>query len=87
MKEVKSPKKPLTYYYIVIISVILLFNLIFTPTLMRRQVQDVDYGTFMSMIDEKNIGKVQVDDSEIIFTNKDNTKIYSTGAMNDPTLT
>ena len=87
MKEVKSPKKPLIYYYLIIILVILFFNMIFTPTLMRQQVQEVDYGTFMSMIDEKNIGMVQVDDSEIVFTNKDNTKIYSTGAMNDPTLT
>ena len=87
MKEVKSPKKPLLYYYIVIVSVIFLFNLIFTPSLMHQQVQEVDYGTFMSMTDEKNIGMVQVDDSEIVFTNKDNTKIYSTGAMNDPTLT
>ena len=87
MKEVKSPKKPLIYYYLIIISVILLFNLIFTPKLMRQQVQEVDYGTFMTMIDEKNIGKVQIDDSEILFTDKDNTTIYTTGAMDDPTLT
>ena len=87
MKEVKSPKRPLLYYYIVIVSVIFLFNLIFTPSMMRQQVQEVDYGTFMSMIDEKNIGMVQVDDSEVVFTNKDNTMVYSTGAMNDPTLT
>ncbi len=87
MKEVKSPKKPLTYYYVIIVSILLLFNLFFAPSLMRRQVQEVDYGTFMSMIDEKNIGKVEVEDSEILFTDKDNTKIYTTGAMNDPTLT
>ena len=87
MKEVKSPKKPLTYYYVIIVSILLLFNLFFAPSLMRRQVQEVDYGTFMSMIDEKNIGKVEVEDSEILFTDKDETKIYTTGAMNDPTLT
>ena len=87
MKEVKSPKKPLAYYYVIIISILLLFNLFFAPSLMRRQVQEVDYGTFMSMIDEKNIGKVEVEDSEILFTDKDETKIYTTGAMNDPTLT
>ena len=87
MKEVKSPKKPLAYYYVIIVSILLLFNLFFAPSLMRRQVQEVDYGTFMSMIDEKNIGKVEVEDSEILFTDKDNTKIYTTGAMNDPTLT
>ena len=87
MKEVKSPKKPLAYYYVIIISILLLFNLFFAPSLMRRQVQEVDYGTFMSMIDEKNIGKVEVEDSEILFTDKEETKIYTTGAMNDPTLT
>ncbi len=87
MKEIKSPKKPLIFYYLVIIAVILLFNLIFTPMLMRNQVEEVDYGTFMTMIDEKNIGKVQINDSEIVFTDKDNTNIYTTGAMDDPTLT
>ncbi len=87
MKEVKSPKKPLLSYYLTIISVILLFNLIVTPLLMERQVEEVDYGTFMTMIDEKNIGKVQIEDSEIVFTDKDNTKVYTTGAMDDPTLT
>ncbi len=87
MKEVKSPKKPLLYYYLIIISVILLFNLIFAPMLAKQQIEDVDYGTFMTMINDKNIGKVQIDDSEIIFTDKDNTKIYTTGVMEDPTLT
>ena len=87
MKEVKSPKKPMLSYYLTIISVILLFNLIVTPLLMERQVEEVDYGTFMTMIDEKNIGKVQIEDSEIVFTDKDSTKVYTTGAMDDPTLT
>ena len=87
MKEVKSPKKPMLSYYLTIISVILLFNLLVTPLLMERQVEEVDYGTFMTMIDEKNIGKVQIEDSEIVFTDKDNTKVYTTGAMDDPTLT
>ena len=58
MKEVKNPKKPLIYYYIVIASVIVLFNLVVTPLLLKRQVTDVDYGTFMTMIDNKNIGRV-----------------------------
>ena len=87
MKEVKSPKKPLLYYYLIIISVILLFNLIFAPMLAKEQIEDVDYGTFMTMINDKKIGKVQIDDSDIIFTDKDNTKIYTTGVMEDPTLT
>ena len=87
MKEVKSPKKPLLYYYAIITIVIILFNVILTPTLMKKQITDVDYGTFMTMINDKNIGKVEIDDSEIIFTDKKDTKVYSTGVMNDPTLT
>ena len=86
MKEVKNPKKPLIYYYIVIVSVIVLFNLVVTP-LLKGQVTDVDYGTFMTMIDNKNIGRVQVEDDSIVFTDKDNTAVYQTGTMNDPTLT
>ena len=87
MKEVKSPKKPLYFYYGITLLVILLFNLIVSPLLMQHQVEEVDYGTFMRMIEEKNIGKVQVDTDEIIFTDKDETAVYSTGAMDDPTLT
>ena len=87
MKEVKSPKKPLLYYYLIITAAILVFNLIFTPMLLREQVKEVDYGTFMSMIENKEIGEVEVEDTEIIFTDKDNANIYSTGAMDDPTLT
>ncbi len=87
MKEVKSPKKPLLYYYGIILLVILLFNLIVSPLLMQQQVTEVDYGTFMRMIEEKNIGKVQVDSDEIVFTDKDEKTVYSTGAMDDPTLT
>ena len=87
MKEVKNPRKPLIYYYGIAVLVIFLFNLIVTPILMNRRVNEVDYGTFMEMIDKKNIGKVEVDDSEILFTDKENETIYKTGAMNDPTLT
>ena len=87
MKEVKNPRKPLIYYYGIAVLVIFLFNLSVTPVLMNRQVKEVDYGTFMEMIDKKNIGKVEVDDSEILFTDKENETIYKTGAMNDPTLT
>lgn len=87
MKEVKSPRKPLIYYYLIILAVILVFNLVITPLMIKKQVTEVDYGTFMTMIKDKNIGEVQVEDSEILFTDKDNKKIYSTGAMDDPTLT
>ena len=87
MKEVKSPKKPLYYYYGVVLLVIVLVNLFLTPMLSRAQVTDVDYGTFMDMIEEQNIGSVEVDDTQILFTDKDNTQIYRTGVMEDPTLT
>ena len=87
MKEVKLPKKPLIYYYGIVLLIILLFNLIITPMLARAQVVEVDYGTFMDMIDEQNIGTVQVEDNEIIFTDKNSTTVYTTGAMEDPTLT
>ncbi len=87
MKEVKTPKKPLIYYYVIAILVIFLFNIIVTPLLLQEQVKEVDYGTFMEMIEDGNIGKVQVEDSQITFTDKEETAIYRTGAMDDPTLT
>ena len=87
MKEVKSPKKPLIYYYSIIILIVLLFNVFVAPLLMKNQVEEVDYGTFMRMIDEKNIGEVEVEDDEIVFTDKDKQQVYTTGAMDDPTLT
>ena len=87
MKEVKSPKRPLIYYYVIVLLIIFLFNMIITPLLMQGQVVEVDYGTFMDMISEKNIGLVQVEDTEIIFTDKENTVVYTTDAMNDPDLT
>ena len=87
MKEVKSPKKPLIYYYVLVLAILCLFNLIVSPMLMRPQIDEVDYGTFMDMIEEKDVGVVQVTSTEITFTNKDNTKVYETGAMYDPTLT
>ena len=83
MKEIKSPKKPLIFYYGIVLLLIVLFNLIISPILMERQVMQVDYGTFMKMIEEKNIGEVEVGNSEIVFTDKDN----KTGAMDDPDLT
>lgn len=87
MKEVNSPKKPLIYYYGIVLLVLFLFNAIVSPLLLEKQVTQVDYSTFMSMMEEKNIGEVQIEDSQIIFTNKDNTAIYKTGTMDDPGLT
>ena len=63
MKEVKSPKKPLIYYYGIVLLIILLFNLLVTPLMSHQQVEEVDYGTFMDMIDEKDVGTVQVEDT------------------------
>ena len=87
MKEVKSPKKPLLYYYGVTLLVILLFNLIVTPLMVRNQVTEVDYGTFMRMIENGEIDKVQVDSSQIVFTGETGDTVYTTGTMDDPTLT
>ncbi|MEA4912379.1 MAG: ATP-dependent zinc metalloprotease FtsH [Oscillospiraceae bacterium] len=87
MKEVKSPKKPLYYYYGIALLIIVLFNLVVAPLLLQQQVTEVDYGTFMTMTEDKNIGQVEVEDAQILFTDKDNTKTYKTGKMDDPGLT
>ncbi|MCH3986764.1 MAG: ATP-dependent zinc metalloprotease FtsH [Lachnospiraceae bacterium] len=87
MKEVKSPKKPLIYYYGIVFLILILFNLIITPLIQNSRIEETDYGTFMEMTNNKEIGLVEVDDNEIIFTNKDQSKVYKTGAMNDPNLT
>ena len=87
MQEVKSPKKPLLYYYGVVLLVLLVFNLIVTPLLLKEEVTEVDYGTFMSMTEDKNIGEVQVEDQQIVFTDKDGKNVYQTNAMDDPQLT
>ena len=87
MKEVKNPKKPLAYYYSITLIALLLFNIFVAPLLNRQHVEQTDYSTFMRMIAEKKIGKVDVSDTEIVFTDKDDNTIYVTGVMYDPTLT
>ncbi len=87
MKEVKTPKRPLIYYYGIVLLIVLLFNMVVAPLLSQRQVKEVDYGTFMDMIEEGNIGVVQVEDTQILFTDKDRTVVYETAPMEDPTLT
>ena len=87
MKEAKSPKKSLLYYYGIVLAVLLLFNLIVSPMLMQRQVVDTDYGTFMRAIDDKTIAEVQMDDSEILFVKEDDPIVYRTAVLDDPTLT
>ena len=87
MKEVKTPKKPLAIYYTIVLLVLLLLNLVLVPWMSERQVKEVDYGTFMSMTEDKNIGRVDIESNQIIFTDKDETQVYRTGLMNDPSLT
>ena len=74
MKEVKTPKKPLAIYYTVVLLVLLLLNLVLVPWMSERQVKEVDYGTFMSMTEDKNIGRVDIESNQIIFTDKDETQ-------------
>ena len=71
MKEVKSPKKPLLYYYGIVLLIIIVFNVLVTPMLTKTMVKEVDYGTFMSKIEDKKIDDVQIEDNQILFTDKD----------------
>ena len=87
MKEVKSPKKPLIYYYCIVLLVLMVFNSFIVPLIARQQIKEVDYGTFMSMTEKGEIGKVEIESNQILFTDKDGETIYKTGVMNDPGLT
>ena len=87
MKEVKPPKKPLIFYYGVALIVLLAFNLFLMPLIAQSNVNDVDYGTFMAMTENGEIGRVEVESNQIIFTDKDEKTIYRTGLMDDPGLT
>lgn len=86
MNEVKSPKKPLLFYYCIALGLLMLFNFLVLPHFIEAQVKEVDYGTFMSMTEEGNIGRVEVRTNKIIFTDKGESTVYKTGLMNDPTL-
>ena len=86
MKEVKPPKKSLTFYYILVLAIMLLFNEMARPYFAQQQIEQVDYGTFMTMIDDKNIDKVEIKDNQILFTDKNDHKTYKTGIMEDPNL-
>lgn len=87
MNEVKKPKKTLLYYYVIVMIVILLFNLFLMPRIAALQIKEVDYGTFMSMIDNENIGKVDIQENKILFTDKEQDQVYKTAPLADPTLT
>lgn len=86
MNEVKTPKKPLIYYYGIVLLVLILFNFLAMPWLAQRRIREVDYGTFMEMTEKGEIGRVEVQENQILFTDKDDTQIYKTGLMNDPDL-
>ena len=87
MKEVKTPRKPLAIYYALVLLMLLLLNLVLLPWMEERQIKEVDYGAFMTMTEEKNIGRVDIESNQIIFTDKDETQVYRTGLMNDTGLT
>ena len=87
MKEVKSPKKPLIYYYGIALLVLVLFNFLALPLIAKQQIKEVDYGTFMSMTEKQEIGQVEIQENQILFTDKAGENIYKTGLMNDPNLT
>ena len=87
MKEVKTPKKPLIFYYLIALVVLMLFNMLVTPSLFSARVEEVGYGEFLQMAEERNLSEVQVTDTEIIFSDKDTPpNYYKTGRMDDPFL-
>ena len=86
MQEVKRPQKPLIYFYVAMILAILVFNCLVVPYLAGKAIEDVDYGTFMTMTEREEIGKVQIQQNQIVFTDKDESVIYRTGVIEDPGL-
>lgn len=86
MKEIKSPRKPFIIYALVVAVIILLLNGFLFPNMLEQRTEEVDYGTFMTMTEEKNIGLVEVQDTKIVFTDKSREHVYKTGVMNDPGL-
>jgi len=88
MREVKTPKKPLLYYYIIAMLVLLLFNLLAMPWLTEHQIREVDYNTFVTMTEQKEIGQVEIQEqsNRILFTGKDNKTIYKTAIVPDDGL-
>lgn len=89
MNEVKKPKQPLIFYYGIVLLIVVLFNSIVMPMLMERQVKEVDYGTFMTMIEEGDTGLVKISEAEnqITFTDKEQKQVYKTGMVDDPMCT
>ena len=88
MKELKSPKKPLLYYYLIVMAAMLLFNVLVVPLFSQSQIKEVDYGTFVTLAEKGQLEKVEIDESQnqILFTQKDNQTVYKTGMIPDPNL-
>ncbi len=86
MNEVKKPKKPLIYYYGIVFLLLLLFNVFVLPSITQRAIREVDYGTFMTMTESGEVGSVQIQSNQILFTDKEESTVYKTGLMNDPEL-
>ncbi|MDO5784804.1 MAG: ATP-dependent zinc metalloprotease FtsH [Eubacteriales bacterium] len=87
MNEIKTPKKPIIWYYIIVIAVLFLLNAAVFPYIAQSQIKEVDYGTFISMTEAHKIGQVQIQNNQILFTDKDEEQLYKTGLMDDPNLT
>ena len=89
MQEVKKPRKPLIYYYIIVLAVLLIFNFLLMPWVAERRVTEVGYDRFIEMTEEEDVGQVEInqEDNEIVFTDKDGSAIYKTGMVEDPDLT
>ena len=87
MKEVKNPKKPLLYYYLIALAVIMLLNAIVFPRIRDAAVKEVPYNVFMQLTEEQKIELVQIESNQILFTQKDDSMVYKTGVVNDPNLT
>ena len=87
MNEVKTPKKNWFYYYTIVLLILILLNTLIVPMIQQHSVKEVDYGTFISMTEKKEIGKVEIESNQIVFTNKDGSQIYKTGLMDDPNRT
>lgn len=86
MNEVKTPKKPLIYYCIIVFLILMMLNYMALPWIAEHQIKEVDYGTFMAMTENKQIGRVEIEENQIVFTDKDNKTVYKTGLLNDPDL-
>jgi cell division protease FtsH len=86
MNEVKNPKKPLFLFYTIVLAGIILFNFVFMPWFVQRQIREIDYGTFITMTENQEIGSVQIQSNQIIFTDKEEKQVYKTGVIEDPDL-